>query len=122
MIQKRKLSEQDQEPAESARTQRSAIRTIDHEQIKQWALERGGEPARVLGTGRGEDDPGMIRIDFPGYSGEGTLEPISWEAWFKAFDENELALLVLPDSPDVAGGQKSRFNKIVRRNDEDDND
>ena len=28
------------------------------------------------------------------FSGSDTLEPISWERWFKAFDENELGLLV----------------------------
>ena len=51
--------------------------TTDHEQIRKWAEARGGKPAHVKGTGGG-DDTGIIRIDFPGYSGAGKLEEISW--------------------------------------------
>jgi len=85
--------------------------TTDHEFIRAWAEERSGTPAAVKGTGGGED-PGIIRIDFPDYSGEGSLEPISWEEWFQKFDENDLALLV---QEETAEGQKSNFNKIVKR-------
>jgi len=85
----------------------SAARTIDHEQIRRWAEERGGKPSHVKRTGSG-DDPGMLRIDFPGFSGEGTLEEIPWEEWFDWFEKNGLALLY-QDEP------KSRFNKLVRR-------
>jgi hypothetical protein len=53
--------------------------TTDPEIIMKWAEERGGVPARVKGTG-GKDDPGMIRINFPGYSEE-QLEEIDWEKW-----------------------------------------
>jgi hypothetical protein len=83
----------------------------DHDAIRQWAEERGGQPACVKGTG-GKDDTGMIRLDFPGYSGEGKLQPISWEDWFKSFDDNDLALLV---QDETAGGQRSNFNKLVAR-------
>ena len=83
----------------------------DHEEIRQWAEARGGVPARVKGTG-GEDDVGMIRIDFPGYSGEGSLERISWEEWFEKFEERELALVVENQPPE---GDKARFNKLVSR-------
>lgn len=51
--------------------------TTDHELIRRWADERGAAPAAVKGTG-GDEDPGIIRLDFPGYSGEGELEPISY--------------------------------------------
>ena len=50
--------------------------TTDHDTIRQWVEERGGSPARVKGTGT-EGDPGLLRIDFPGYSGEESLEVIS---------------------------------------------
>jgi hypothetical protein len=83
----------------------------DHEEIRQWAEDRGGFPARVKGTG-GEDDVGMIRIDFPGYSGEGSLERITWEEWFDKFEERELALVVENQPPE---GDKARFNKLVSR-------
>jgi hypothetical protein len=36
----------------------------------------------------------MIRLDFPGYGGEESLEEISWDEWFDKFDERNLALLV----------------------------
>jgi hypothetical protein len=88
--------------------------TTDHDEIRRWAEQRGGKPARVRGTGgrHGTDDPGMIRLDFPGYSGEHSLEEIEWDTWFKAFDENELALL---HETGERGGNPSRFNKIIGR-------
>ena len=90
--------------------QRSHV-LMDHEEIKRWAEERGGFPARVKGTG-GEDDVGMIRIDFPGYRGEQSLERISWEEWLNKFEEKELALVVENQPPE---GDKGRFNKLVSR-------
>jgi hypothetical protein len=83
--------------------------TRDHEEIRRWAEERGGKPAHVKRTGSGEDI-GILRIDFPGYSGAGSLEPITWEQWFEKFDERNLSLLY---QEETAGGQRSNFNKIV---------
>lgn len=95
-----------------AQSQRgSAHTTTDHEEIRRWAEERGAQPACVRKTG-GKDDVGMIRLDFPGYSGEETLEPISWEDWFSKFDESELALVY---QESTARGQKSNFNKLIGR-------
>lgn len=90
----------------------SATPVTDHETIRHWAEERNGRPARVAGTG-GDGDPGMIRIDFPGFSGEGSLEEISWDEWFEQFEENDLALLIYPNMP--PGEDKSNFNKLIRR-------
>jgi hypothetical protein len=61
----------------------------DYEEIREWAERRNARPARVKGTGGGEDT-GMIRLDFPGYSGEDSLQPISWDDWFEKFDESGL--------------------------------
>lgn len=83
----------------------------DHEEIKRWAEERGAYPTCVRGTGD-KDDTGMIRLDFPGYTGEDKLQPVSWEDWFEKFDEKNLALLV---QDKTARGQKSNFNKLVSR-------
>jgi hypothetical protein len=85
--------------------------TTDHDQIRRWAEERGAQPACVRGTGK-RGDTGMIRLDFPGYSGARSLEHISWDDWFKAFDENGLALL---HQDKTARGQKSNFNKLISR-------
>ena len=83
----------------------------DHEEIKRWAEERGAKPAAVESTGGGAD-PGIIRLDFPGYSGSGSLEEIEWDEWFEKFDDNNLALIV---QEQTANGQKSNFNKLVSR-------
>jgi hypothetical protein len=88
----------------------SSKTTTDHETIRRWAEARGARPACVRGTGDAKD-PGMIRLDFPGYSGQ-SLEPISWEEWFRAFDENDLALVY---QDETAGGERSNFNKLVSR-------
>jgi ferritin-like metal-binding protein YciE len=89
----------------------SAQPLTDHEQIRQWAEERGGKPACVRGTGN-RGDIGMLRLDFPGYSGQQSLQPIAWDDWFEKFDERGLALLV---QDRTARGQKSNFNKLVNR-------
>lgn len=83
--------------------------TRDHEEIKRWAEERGGKPSHVKSTGGGED-VGILRIDFPGYSGEGSLEEIGWDQFFEKFDERGLALLY---QDETAGGERSNFNKLV---------
>jgi len=84
---------------------------VDHDEIRRWAEERQAEPACVRGTGGG-NDPGMIRLDFPGFSGADSLEHIDWGEWFRAFDENGLALIV---QDKTARGQRSNFNKLVAR-------
>ncbi len=84
---------------------------VDHEEIRRWAEERGAHPACVRGTGGGEDT-GMIRLDFPGYTGERSLQPINWDEWFEKFDGNNLALMV---QERTARGEVSNFNKIVSR-------
>jgi hypothetical protein len=94
-----------------ARTSASSRALTDHNEVRRWAEERGAHPACVRGTGD-NNDVGMIRLDFPGYSGEGKLEEIFWDEWFDKFDESGLALLV---QDETAGGQRSNFNKLVSR-------
>jgi hypothetical protein len=94
-----------------ARTSASSRPLTDHNEIRSWAEERGAHPSCVRGTGD-NNDVGMIRLDFPGYSGEGKLEEISWDEWFDKFDESGLALLV---QDETARGQRSNFNKLVSR-------
>ncbi len=86
--------------------------TTDHDEIQRWAESRGGKPTAVKGTARGKRDVGMIRIDFPGYSGAGKLAPISWDEWFVKFDNSNLAMIL---QEETAKGQKSHFNKLVAR-------
>jgi len=86
--------------------------TTDHDEIRQWAEARGGRPAVVKSTRGKGDDTGILRIDFPGYSGSGSLEEISWDEFFEKFDREKLALI---NQDTTARGQKSNFNKIVSR-------
>jgi hypothetical protein len=85
--------------------------TTDHRQIQTWAEKRGGKPATVKSTARGKE-PGVLRIDFPDYSGEGTLEEISWDEFFDKFDKEKLAFLY---QDETAEGNESRFCKLVSR-------
>ena len=89
----------------------SSETTTDHDTIRKWAKARGAKPACVKGTGGG-DDPGIIRLDFPGYSGGDSLEEISWDEWFEKFEEQRLALVYQEKSQK---GEKSNFNKLVSR-------
>ncbi len=84
--------------------------TTDHEEIRRWVEAHGGRPATVRGTG--DDDAGVLRIDFPGGAGEESLEPISWDEWFQKFEENRLAFLYQDEK---ASGEDSTFFKLVRR-------
>lgn len=85
--------------------------TTDHKEIQAWAEARGGTPVTVRGTGD-KDDPGVLRIDFPGYSGSDRFEEIAWDEWFQTFDANDLAFLYQEHSKD---DETSRFFKLVRR-------
>jgi hypothetical protein len=89
----------------------SAQTLVDHDAIKEWAESRMAKPACVKGTG-GRDDAGMIRLDFPGFGDGDSLQEITWEEWFRQFDENGLALIV---QEKTASGERSHFNKLVKR-------
>ena len=84
--------------------------TTDHDEIQQWVEKRGGTPAIVKGTEKGGS--ALLRIDYPGYSGEETLEPVDWDEFFEIFDENNLAFLYQEKTAD---GGTSRFSKFVNR-------
>lgn len=91
-------------------TDGDSTQTTDHDTIREWAEERGGGPARVEGSG--DDGDGLLRIDF-GDSDEG-LEEISWDEFFEAFEENDLALVYQEETNE---GEESRFSKLVSRED-----
>src|SRR5215210_1745706 len=82
-----------------------ATTTKDHDEIRRWAEERGGRPS-VVRTGEGEG--GILRFDFG--EPEESLEEVSWDEFFRIFDENDLALL---HQEEAAGGGTSRFFKFV---------
>ena len=94
--------------ARGARSGSSAITTTDHGEIRKWVESRGGMPSTVSGTEKRSESAGLLRIDFPGYSGKGSLEKVDWDDFFEKFEESRLAFLYDPD-------KGSRFNKFVQR-------
>lgn len=93
-----------------AKTSHESVTTTNHDEIRKWVEDRGGRPAIVKGTEKG--DSALLRIDYPGYSGEDTLEEIEWDEFFEIFDSNKLAFLYQDSTED---GGKSRFSKFVNR-------
>jgi hypothetical protein len=90
---------------------REANVLTDHDEIRRWAEARKAQPSCVKGTAR-ESGSCLLRLDFPGYSGEDSLEAIEWDQWFDVFDKRKLALVV---EEKTAEGKPSNFNKLVSR-------
>jgi len=89
----------------------SSKTTTNHDEIRKWAEARGGKPATVKRT-ESNGEAGVLRIDFPGYRGSDSLEEISWDEFFKKFDEKQLAFLY---QDETSSGEQSRFFKLVSR-------
>lgn len=86
--------------------------TSDHDTIRKWAEQRGGVPAKVRGTGNGNDE-GVLRIHFPKNSeNDDQLEEISWSDFFDKFDAEKLDFLYQEQKAD---GESSTFHKFVNR-------
>ncbi|HVG46516.1 MAG TPA: hypothetical protein VM899_00025 [Rubellimicrobium sp.] len=81
--------------------------STDHDAIRKWAESKGGKPAAVDRT-HSDEDVGLIRIMFPDApnSHHDNLVEITWEEFFKEFDERNLALIF---------DEGSLFNKLVGR-------
>ena len=81
--------------------------TTDHDTIRKWAESKGGKPAAVDRT-HSDTDVGLIRIMFPNApnSHHENLVEITWDEFFKEFEERRLALIL---------DDKSLFNKLVGR-------
>ena len=92
----------DDEPEREGRS----LATTHHEVIRQWAEERNGRPATVDGTEHG-DHLGVLRFDF----GDATdrLREVSWEEWFKTFDDRRLNFIYQETRSD---GSQSNFFRL----------
>jgi hypothetical protein len=89
----------------------SSSRTIDHDEIRTWAEQRGGRPS-VVRTGKGKG--GVLRLDFQ--EKDENFDEVSWDEFFQVFEDSGLAFL---HQDKTAEGKESRFNKFVARSDED---
>ena len=88
------------------------MRTIDHEEIKQWIEERGGRPLALVSTRSG--GTGTLRIDFGDM--EQDTEQISWEDFFRLFEQSDLAFIYEERTGD---GETSLTYTFVARGPED---
>ncbi len=84
------------------------LATRNHDVIRQWAEERGGQPATIAGTEH-EGRPGVLRFDFPDYAGGGRLRPVDWDEWFETFDQRNLVFLFQEQMKD---GRQSNFFRL----------
>lgn len=76
-----------------------------HEVIQRWAEDRKAQPAMIGEDG--DKSPRVLRFDFPGYGGE-NLRAISWDDWFRTFDERDLVFLF--QGHQRAGNQSNFFH------------
>ena len=109
---KKEKSKSAENSAAKKKTSSKSNSTTDHDTIRAWVEKRKGTPATVKGTENNNENSGILRIDFPGYSGKDTLEEISWEEFFKKFDESNLEFLY---QEETSTGKPSRFNKFVSK-------
>lgn len=91
----------------------SAQRTQDHDTIRTWVENREGRPAVVESTWDGTS--GLLRIDFG--PKEDALKEISWDDFFRIFDDSDLDFLYQEHTED---GGESRFFKFVKAGEESD--
>jgi hypothetical protein len=94
-------------PEEHADQPGQTLATRGHDVIQGWAEERGGRPATVPGTEH-DGRPGVLRIIFSD-EGNDRLQEISWDDWFRTFDERQLVFLFQESKRD---GQQSNFFRL----------
>jgi hypothetical protein len=83
------------------------LATRSPEVIRAWAEERGGRPATVPGTEH-DGRPGVLRFDFGGGDND-RLQEISWDDWFRTFQERNLVFLFQEKKAD---GSQSNFFRL----------
>ena len=86
--------------------------TTEHAEIRRWVEERHGQPATVRRPGQRADEVGILRIDFPSYGGRDTLQVITWDQFFRKFEDKKLAFVF---EERTASGQLSHFSKFISR-------
>jgi hypothetical protein len=108
-----KYSQEITSPEDEPEREGRSLVTTNHEVIKQWAEARDGVPATVPDTEHG-DHLGVLRIDFGGDSDR--LQHVSWEEWFKSFDDRRLNFIYQEQRSD---GSQSNFFQLENPNRED---
>jgi hypothetical protein len=108
-----KYSQEVTSPEDEPERKGRSLVTTHHEVIKQWAEDRNATPATVSGTEH-DDHLGVLRFDFGGDSMD--LQHVSWDEWFKTFDERRLNFIYQEQRTD---GTDSNFFRLENPNRED---
>jgi hypothetical protein len=82
--------------------------TTNHDVIRKWAEERNAIPATVEGT-KQRDTISVLRFDFPLGPSRSRLRHVSWDEWFKAFDERGLNFIY---QEQTTNGRQSNFFRL----------
>jgi hypothetical protein len=89
------------------------LATRSHEVIQHWAEERNATPATR--PGGDPEDPRVLRFNFPGFGGQ-TLQEVSWDDWFRTFDDRNLVFLF---QERMKAGNQSNFFRFDNPDRED---
>lgn len=100
-------------PDEQADRDGQTLATRERSVVEAWASERGGVPTTVPGTERG-GRAGVLRLKFTDDADR--LEEISWDEWFRAFDERDLVFVFQQRKAD---GSQSTFFRLDNPDRED---
>ena len=102
-----KYSQHIESPDDEPEREGRSLVTRNHDVIRQWAEARKAVPATVEGTEH-DGHLGVLRLNFPGYSGD-RLTEVSWDDWFKAFDERRLNFIYQQKQ---TSGKRSNFFRL----------
>ena len=102
-----KYSQEIRSTSDKAERPGRSLVTTDHEVIRQWAKARKAVPSTVAGTEH-DGHLGVLRLDFPGYSGD-RLTEVSWDEWFEAFDKRRLNFIYQQKQ---SSGKRSNFFQL----------
>ena len=89
--------------------------TTNHDVIRKWAEERKAIPSTVEGT-KQRDTISVLRFDFPLGPSRSRLRHVSWDEWFKAFDERGLNFIY---QEQTTNGRQSNFFRLENPTRED---
>ncbi|BCB90535.1 hypothetical protein Psuf_078480 [Phytohabitans suffuscus] len=89
--------------------------TSDHEVIQRWAQQRDAAPATVGGTEH-DGRPGVLTFIFPLGDSGARVHPVSWDDWFRSFEERSLNFLYQEERSD---GRQSNFFRLENPRRED---
>ena len=110
-----KYSQEVTSPDDEPEREGRSLVTTSHDVIRQWAEDRHATPATVEGTEHG-DHLGVLRFDFDFGDETQELTHVSWDEWFRTFDERGLNFIYQETRAD---GSPSNFFRLENPGRED---